>query len=178
MTRRSPIVAFSGALALAVVLAGSCKTFQAASGVKAEQSTKAPQCQPGGALKGVCQVVEVTGRLGVSTEAARASFAGEIVEMRIGVPLGDKDVHAEVQFFRKTGAMDELTIADAMDLYGRHGCIGEVNGGVVGEGFTPRVTLHALFNHQDDARSGYAEVSDYRSGKALHATLGLKCDWK
>lgn len=172
------MVAFSGALAFAVVLAGSCKTFQDGSQVKAEQSAKSPQCQPGAPFKGVCQVVEVTGRLGISTEAARASFVGEIAEVRVNVPPGDKDVHAEVQFFRKAGAMDELTIADAMDLYGRHGCLGEVNGGVVGEGFTPRVTLHALFNHQDEARSGYAELSDYRTGKPLHATLGLKCEWK
>ena len=65
-----------------------------------------------------------------------------------------------------------------MDLYGRQGCLAEINGGVVGEGFTPRITLHAIFNLQDEARSGFAEISDYRTGKPMHATLGLKCDWQ
>lgn len=165
------------ALAVAVLLVGSCKTFQDLSGVKAEAS-KAPQCHPGAAFKGLCQVVEVTGRQGVATEAARASFAGEIAEIRFNVPLGDKDAHTDVQFFRKAGAMEELAVSNALDLYGRQGCIAEVNGGVVGEGFTPRITLHALFSLQDEARSGYAEISDYRTGKPMHATLGLKCDWQ
>lgn len=177
MNRLSEILTFAASLGMAVVLMGSCRTFQDAAGVKSEVA-KTPQCHPGGAFKGTCQVLEVTGRLGVTTETARASFAGEIAEVRFDVPLGDTDAHANGQFFRKSGAMEELAVSDAMDLYGRQGCIAEINGGVGGEGFTPRITLHALFNVQDDGRSGFAEISDYRTGKPMHATLGLKCDWQ
>lgn len=177
MALRSEIFSVFSSLAVAVVLVVSCKTFQDVSGVKAD-AVKTPQCRPGSAFNGACQVVEVTGRLGVTTEVARASFVGEIAEVRFTVPEGEKDAHAAAEFVRKTGVMEDLAVVDAMDLYGRQGCLAEINGGVVGDGFTPRVTLHALFNLQDEARSGYAEVSDYRNGKPLHATLGLKCDWQ
>ncbi len=171
------MLSLATSLALALVLMGSCKTFTDVSGVKSSEA-KAPQCHPGAAFKGTCSVVEVTGRLGVTTEAARASFAGEIAEVHFHVPLGDKDAHANAQFMKKAGVMDDLAVANAMDLYGRQGCLAEINGGVVGEGFTPRITLHAIFNLQDEARSGFAEISDYRTGKPMHATLGLKCDWQ
>ncbi len=177
MKLRSEILSALSSLAVAVALVTSCKTFQDGSDVKSD-AVKAPQCRPGGAFKGACQVVEVTGRLGVTTERARASFAGEIAEVRFNVPEGDKATHADAQFLRKAGVMDELQIVNALDLYGRQGCLAEINGGVVGEGFTPRITLHALFNLADEARSGYAEVSDYRTGNAMHATLGLKCEWQ
>lgn len=177
MAFRSQIFSVLGSLAVAVILVGSCKTFQDVSGVKSD-AVKSPQCRPGGAFKGSCQVVEVTGRLGVTTEAARASFVGEVAEVRFNVPEGDKDAHADARFVRKTGVMEELAVTSALDLYGRQGCLAEINGGVVGDGFTPRVTLHALFSSQDEARSGYAEVSDYRTGKTMHATLGLKCEWQ
>lgn len=163
-------------LAMALLI-GSCKTVPETSGLKSE-GAKIVQCHPGGAFKGICKVLDVAGRLGVTTEAARASFAGEISEVHFNVPLGDKDAHASAQFFRKSGLIDDLVVNDAMDLYGRLGCLAEINGGVVGEGFTPRVTLHSLFNVQDQARSGYAEISDYRTGKPLYATLSLKCDWQ
>jgi hypothetical protein len=159
------------------LLVASCKTSSGVTGLMADER-KVPQCNPGAAFKGVCQVVEVTGRQGTTTEAARASFAGELAELRFSVPMGGRDAHATAQFFLKNGLVEELQITDAMDLYGRQGCLAEINGGVVGEGFTPRVTLHALFNVKDESRSGHAEISDYRTGKSMLATLGLMCEWQ
>ncbi len=165
---------------LAILVAGAsvgCKTVADNSALHSAE-VKAIQCVPGATFKGTCQVTELVGRQGVTTEVARESFAVEIAEVRFGIPGATRDAHTNADFYKKTGIIEELKVVDALDLYSRQGCLAEISGGVFGEGFTPRVTLRVLFNVADDAHSGYAEVSDYRSGKPMLVTLGLKCDWQ
>jgi hypothetical protein len=123
-------------------------------------------------------VTEVGGRQGTTTEAARASEIGQIIQLQLKVPAGDASGGVQVDFVREAGAMDGLTIDRGLDLYGRTGCLAEVNGGMFGDGFTPRVTMRMLLSLQDEARTGYVELSDMRSGTPTHALLALKCDWQ
>ena len=172
-----PLAKLNAGGVLVLGLLFGCRTFVDATETKGVES-KSVQCSPGVAFKGTCLVAEVTGRQGVTTDAARASFVGDISELRMVVPIQARESYTEVQFFKKTGLVEELNIQQALDLYSRQGCLAEVNGGVFGEGFTPKLTLRILMNMADDARTGYAEVSDFRTGKTVHATLALKCDWQ
>jgi hypothetical protein len=164
---------------LALLALGRCKTAsETAATPDAAADAKLPQCVGGAGFHGSCQVTGVTGRQGTTTEAARDSALGEVMEIRLAVPPGSTSAHTEARFFRKAGAIDEWAIADALDLYSRTGCIAEVSGGVFGEGFAPKLTLRVLVNLQDDGRTAFAELADYRAGHPVYATLPLKCDWQ
>jgi hypothetical protein len=157
----------------------SCKTApDAASAPEAAVDSKPPQCTTGVGFRGDCQVTAVSGRQGTTTEAARESALGDVVELKLTVPPNGQDAHTEARFFKKSGPIDDWAITNALDLYSRTGCIAEVSGGVFGDGFTPKITLRVLLNLQDDGHTGFAELGDYRTGKPLLATLALKCDWQ
>lgn len=156
---------------------GSCKTAQEAITFNVAPPSKLPQCDVLGA-KGSCKVVEIEGRQGTSTDVVRKTELGDVSDLKLTIPPGSEKGHTEVRFARKSGPLEEWTMDAALDLYSRAGCLAEVSGGVFGEGYSPRLTLRLLFNLQDEARTGFAEVSDYRNGKPIQATLAVKCDWQ
>ena len=182
MSRRLPFplgLALGAGLLACLPLA--CKTTQqAVSELRAagKPEAKAVQCDPATGFRGSCQVLEVSGRLGTSTEAARASALGDLTELRLVIPATAANGHAQVQLFRRSGPVDGWAIDQAVDLYDRRGCIAEVNGGVFDNGFTPRLTVRVLMNLTSDGRTAFAEVSDYEGTKPVQAMLSLKCDWQ
>jgi hypothetical protein len=170
-----------GLVVAAGLLAGlplSCKTTQPTQSELRSTDAKAVQCDPMSGFHGICQIVEISGRLGTTTEVARGSALGDLTELRLAVSPTTVNGHAQLQVFRRTGLVDAWTINEAVDLYDRRGCIAEVNGGVFDNGFTPRLTVRVLMNLTGDGRTAFAEVTDYDTPQPVQAMLSLKCDWR
>ena len=157
----------------------ACKTTQPEAVVQqADQSGLGAQCGMRAGFSGVCQIVDVSGRLDTTTEAARESKIGTIKALRFIVPGIDQTTQASIVADSRNGGEPLWTIDEALDLYNRRACIAQISGGVFGEAYAPKLTIRTLFNIHDTSKTGFAEISDHRDGKVQHATVTLKCDWQ
>jgi hypothetical protein len=167
------------AMLLVTAAITSCKTTQPASSVdQAEPSGRGIQCGMRAGFSGVCQVIDVSGRLDTTTEAARAANIGAIKALRFVVPGVGQTDQASVVADSRSGGEPLWMIDEALDLYNRRACIAQVSGGIFGEAYAPKLTMRTLFNVHDASQTGFAEISDHRGSKAEHATVTLKCDWQ
>lgn len=159
-----------------LVLLTQCRSLSGSKPSEVTSSTaRSVQCEQSGSFHGMCKVTEISGRQSTSTEDARKApvLQLEAIDFRIriaGAPT--------VALTRAKDAIDDWSVDQALDLYSRAGCIAEVNGGAFGEGYTPRVTMRALFNTEDEGRTGFVEIADLRSGKPVYGTLGIRCEWQ
>lgn len=157
----------------------ACKTAQSAAEVEqAAGSGRETQCGMRSNFSGSCQIVDVSGRLDTTTEGARDSQIGAIKALRFTIPGTDRTTQASIVAEGRNGAEPLWTIEEALDLYNRRSCIAQISGGIFGEAYAPKLTIRTLFNVHDTSQTGFAEITDYRDGKAQHATVTLKCDWQ
>lgn len=164
---------------IAVVGLSGCKTTQPAAAVQqADEGGRGSQCGMRLGFGGTCQVVDVSGRLDTTTEAARTSSIGNIKALRFIVPGSDTSAQASIVADGRNGGEPLWTIEEALDLYNRRACIAQVSGGIFGEAYAPKLTIRTLFNVHDTSKTGFADISDHRDGKVQHATVTLKCDWQ
>src|SRR5690606_7749356 len=149
------------------------------SAIDEAEGSRGIQCGMRSGFSGVCQVIDVSGRLDTTTENARRSSIGDIKALRFTVPGISQTEQAKIVADGR-GSTDQVlwTIEEALDLYNRRACIAQISGGVFGEAYAPKLTIRTLFNVHDSSQTGFAEISDYRSGKVQHATVTLKCDWQ